>query len=521
MDILNQNLYNQIYFYNYLIMVFSLPIIIAFKNKKKTKGFLFKFIEFLFDISIFIYFISIFFLNYDGFKELGIIVGFDIGIVVSIAIISFILNRNIILTIIVISGIGVAGFYYYYDIINERLNVTNILLSENGELLLDIKSHKMRKKIDKVLNKYEIKIRLAFRDLNHKNYSDLDDYYVLDIPKKYLDKIDIIRSELKETGAVDYIEENEVISIKPRKGKSQNLKDLEEYRMNDKQLNKLWAFHILEIDKVYNLIQKNNIKPKKQAVIAILDTGVDASHEDLKGNYRSINREYDRDTDKHGTHCAGIAGAVTNNNIGVASIFPSNEFIDITSITVLPKGSGTQERIIKGIIEASDSGVDVISMSLGGPSNPTKLRAYEEAIEYANKSGVIVVVAAGNESQNAKRYSPANVKGVITVSAIDDKLNMASFSNSIEDLEMGIAAPGVNIYSTTPNNDYESFNGTSMATPYVASLLGFMKSLRPNLTTQEAYNILVKTGRNTKNTKKTGVLIQPYRVIKYMLKSYK
>jgi thermitase len=127
-----------------------------------------------------------------------------------------------------------------------------------------------------------------------------------------------------------------------------------------------------------------------------------------------------------------------------------------------------------------------------------------------------VVVAAGNSDEDAADFCPANAKGVITVSAIDENNNKAEFSNFINNVGMGIAAPGVNIYSTMPNNTYKYLNGTSMATPYVAGLLGIMKSLNPDLTTQEAYEILKNSGIDTKNTSQTGKLIQPAEAVKRM-----
>jgi len=79
---------------------------------------------------------------------------------------------------------------------------------------------------------------------------------------------------------------------------------------------------------------------------------------------------------------------------------------------------------------------------------------------------------------------------------------------------MGIAAPGVSIYSTFPKNQYRSLNGTSMATPYVAGLLGMMKALAPALTTKEAYDILKKSGKETSDIQSTGMFIQPAEALK-------
>ncbi|MCL4161156.1 UNVERIFIED_CONTAM: hypothetical protein GTU68_025529 [Idotea baltica] len=231
------------------------------------------------------------------------------------------------------------------------------------------------------------------------------------------------------------------------------------------------------------------LKKKKEVVIAILDTGIDSKHEDLSAIYKSSGiRKYDSDAKGHGTHCAGIAAAVSNNKKGIASILPSNSNIKVMSIQVLNQyGFGTQETIIDGIIKAADLKADVISLSLGGGTSEKKERAYRAAVKYANKKGAIVVVAAGNSAKNAKDFSPANVKGVITVAAVDSNLKIATFSNTVEDLDMGIAAPGVDILSTYPNNEYKQFNGTSMATPFVAGMLGLLKVYFPEITTEEAY----------------------------------
>ena len=241
--------------------------------------------------------------------------------------------------------------------------------------------------------------------------------------------------------------------------------------------------------------------------------------EDIRKKYRSTAKKHDDDPQGHGTHCAGIAAAVSNNGKGIASYAPNNDFVELTSIKVLNSfGGGTQGSIINGILAAADAGADVISMSLGGRSNPSRQRAYSKAVAYANDKGAIVVVAAGNSNMNAKNYAPANAKGVIAVSATDINNNRASFSNTVQDVGMGIAAPGVNIYSTTPNNEYKSFNGTSMAAPHVAGLIGMMKAIFPEIKTKDAHFILDKTGKNTNESKRTGKLIQPVAAIDYITK---
>src|SRR5690606_34822652 len=106
-----------------------------------------------------------------------------------------------------------------------------------------------------------------------------------------------------------------------------------------------------------------------------------------------------------------------------------------------------------------DLGADVISLSLGGPSNDSKQRAFEKAVQYANEAGAIVIVAAGNSNTSAKKFAPANAAGVITIAAVDAQLSKASFSNTTSDIKMKLSAPGVNIRSTFIKNSYKDLNG--------------------------------------------------------------
>lgn len=394
-------------------------------------------------------------------------------------------------------------------------------LAEQGELLIEVKEQHQIEELDAILKAYNLTASRAFYPQN-ESITDLDDYYLVDIPKDKLNEIKAIESAFQSSGLIDWIEENEQIMIDPMESKAIEIarKSPEKtYKINDPGLANLWGFEKMKVDELYPLIQQLKVKPQRKANIFILDTGVDAKHEDLKDNYVSVKSKYDNDPAGHGTHCAGIAAAVSNNGKGIASFSKNNEFVQVSSIKVLASfGGGTQNGIIKGMLEAADKGADVISMSLGGRSNRSRQKAYEKAVAYCNKAGAIVVVAAGNSSMNAKDYAPANTPGVITVSAIDTLMNKAHFSNTVQDLKMGIAAPGVKIYSTIPDNKYAFFNGTSMATPQVAGLLGLMKSIRPDISTREAYDILNKTGIETGSTKETGKFIQPADVIKQMYK---
>lgn len=431
-------------------------------------------------------------------------------------------------------GVGVGSYLLYSNFVGEMYqkyvapsnkpstvqNEKPSGLATHGELLVDLKNVDNIAGLQTLLKAYGVELTPAFPTVADKGITELDDYFLINIPEAQLGSITAIEKLLRQSGLIDWVERNEAMSLSPIETTPSNgTSGKGDYGIDDPNIDKVWSFDKLNVAGYFKYIKEKGVTPKKRAKIAILDTGVDAEHEDLKGNYVSTRKGYDKDKQSHGTHCAGIAASVTNNGVGIASLALNNQFVEVTSIKVLSdQGWGTQDGIINGIILAADKGADVISMSLGGPSSDASQRAYSEAIRYANSKGAIVVVAAGNESQNATKVVPASCEGVITVSAINANLEKASFSNFVQDLKMGIAAPGEDILSTIPKNKYASYSGTSMATPFVAGLLGVMKSLKPEMTTQEAYKLLHKTGKDTKNPVETGKLVNPLGVMKAMQK---
>ncbi|NLN61447.1 MAG: S8 family serine peptidase [Myxococcales bacterium] len=211
---------------------------------------------------------------------------------------------------------------------------------------------------------------------------------------------------------------------------------------------------------------------KKTTVIAIIDTGVDVNHPDLKmkmvPGYNFVHENTNvTDNDGHGTHCAGVAAALANNGVGVAGVCSN---CAIMPIKALDNGSGLASDVARGIIWATDNGAKVISMSLGGyfPSF-----TQQQAIEYAASKGVILIAAAGNDNIDMPHY-PAYYDNVISVGAINSSNRRASFSNYGNWVD--VAAPGETIYSTMPKGGYANMNGTSMATPFVAGLAGLLVS---------------------------------------------
>jgi thermitase len=409
----------------------------------------------------------------------------------------------------------VALFWFYRQFVSTTFPYhDNIPLDIQGEILIELKEGHQLAELDALAEEHGLKLRRAFYP-EDAAATELDNYYVVDMLKTNTQSLLRMMKLLSHSSAVVWAEENELIKVEPLRKAETPTRLPSKFGINDPGVANLWGFDRMQMDQLYNYLDQNKIQPVRKALIAILDTGVDANHEDLKANFKSIDAASNRDFKGHGTHCAGIAGAVSNNGVGVASYSRDNRFTSITSVKVLSdQGFGTQEIIIDGIIKAADANADVISLSLGGPSNQSRQRAYDKAVKYANNKGAIVVVAAGNSNRNAAQFSPVNSKGVIGVSAVDNELNRAEFSNFVQDIPYGVAAPGVGIYSTIPNNRYETYNGTSMATPYVAGLLGLMKSINPDLTTEQAHKILTETGINTRNSNLTGKFIQPLAVVK-------
>ncbi|MCC6198083.1 MAG: S8 family serine peptidase [Burkholderiales bacterium] len=234
----------------------------------------------------------------------------------------------------------------------------------------------------------------------------------------------------------------------------------------------------------------------KGARVAILDTGVDAAHPDLAGKVAGFAEFDDRgevvtkkladayDSDQHGTHCAGIVagGNASGRWIGMA---PEAELL---CGLVLKDGGGTDAQILAGIEWAIASGAHVISMSLGGlRMTADVLDTYTRAIINANRVGIPVVVAIGNEGSQTSG-SPGNDYFAFTVGATDHEDWAAGFSGGrtqviersryiqAKDLPLvyskpEVSAPGVAIYSSVPKKKWEAWNGTSMATPHVAGAM--------------------------------------------------
>ncbi|PYZ96451.1 peptidase S8 [Alteribacter lacisalsi] len=234
--------------------------------------------------------------------------------------------------------------------------------------------------------------------------------------------------------------------------------------------------------------------------VAILDTGIEASHEDLSANVKgghsvftdSANIDPFYDPNGHGTHVAGTVAAV-DNDLGVIGVAPE---ADLYAVKVLSNaGSGSIAGIAEGIEWSIDNGMDIINMSLGASQGSSIL---EQFSNLAYDEGLLVVAAAGNSgnrggNNNTVGY-PAAYDSVIAVAAVDQNNNRATFSSTGPAVE--ISAPGVNVLSTTPGNNYASYNGTSMASPHVAGVAAQVWQANPGLSNTELRQLLNDTAVN-------------------------
>ncbi|MFK7926281.1 MAG: S8 family serine peptidase, partial [Bacteroidia bacterium] len=206
----------------------------------------------------------------------------------------------------------------------------------------------------------------------------------------------------------------------------------------------------------------------------------------------------------HGTHCAGIVSAATNNNLGIASIGNSIQIMSVKCTYDTASNTRIIYRGYSGVAYAMAAGADVISMSWGGTGSSASL---QNLFDQAHAMGIVLVAAAGNDNANTPFY-PAAYNNVISVAATGSTDARASFSNYGSWITL--AAPGVSILSTVAGGDdtYAYQSGTSMATPLVAGLCGLMKSHNTSATNNEIVDCIINSADNidTENPNFIGLL---------------
>lgn len=266
-----------------------------------------------------------------------------------------------------------------------------------------------------------------------------------------------------------------------------------ELKKNNVQIEKLYQYKLLDSQTPasfagcspkssipWGVREINGGNGGKGVNVAIIDTGVNKYHTDLKANIRlcvDTSKPGKRivlgcsDANGHGTHVAGIVAANGGKGKGIYGVAPQ------TNLFIIKAGSNNfwSDDVAEGIKYAADKGANIISMSLGSSH---KSVVEKEAIDYALSKGVLIIAAAGNSGPDSDSIVyPAAYKEVVSVAAIDENENVASFSSRglndgdyiKEDREIEFSAPGVNIESTY-RNCYATLSGTSMAAPHIAGL---------------------------------------------------
>ncbi len=295
--------------------------------------------------------------------------------------------------------------------------------------------------------------------------------------------------------------------------------------LNDPAISQAWGFKKSDAQRAWEVSQGS-----KDIVVAVIDTGIDINHEDLKANLWVNTSETGKDakgrdkatngidddgngcvddvygcnfitntgdlTDNHGhgTHIAGIIGAEAGNNKGIAGISPKVSLMILKYFDPKAPNTDNLKNTVAAIRYAVEKGARIINYSGGG----TEFSQDEKnAIEEARKAGVLFVAAAGNERSNSDhhKYYPADygLSNIISVTAIDPSTEVLPSSNyGVETVD--IAAPGQNILSTLPNSAYGYMTGTSQATAFVTGAAVLVMAHYPDFSAEEAKKYILSTG---------------------------
>lgn len=394
---------------------------------------------------------------------------------------------------------------YVWNSVTGETSATHV----RGHFLLELGPDDDISEVAAILQRFGARAERAFPRMTLADDEDLAQYYIVYGENDRLGPLMEALEADKED--VDSAEWDALVQAVPTPEYAPSLseQELAGSLANDPRLDQQWGLLYTNANVLFERLR--SMSPRRPAIVAIVDTGVDDGHEDIKDTFDASPGT--GDGNGHGTHCAGVAGAATNNGIGIASYNWDSRFVLIRSYKALGNnGGGSAETVAQAIIDAARDGADVISLSLGSYA-PVPPKVEVDAIEFALAKGAIVVAAAGNASANARDHAPSNIAGVISVAAVDQSGRRASFSNRNTGLERPIAAPGVGILSLKPGNGYVALNGTSMAAPHVSGLLGVMRAIDPDLTADEAYQILRRTGQEGPDAPSIGRTIDAAGVV--------
>lgn len=376
-----------------------------------------------------------------------------------------------------------------------------------NQFIIQFKPDVTREEIDKIINSDNVKI------IENINWED-NSYLVETTEGKAESALEMANAYHKNDKVI-YAQPNFVRLLKPMSVLS-----------NDTYVNKQWALNNtgqtggIAGEDISILEAWNITKGSKDIIIAIIDEGVDYTHEDLNvpdklvTGYDACYKRNDptpKSADAHGTACAGIAAAKSNNNIGIAGVAPECKIMGIRIAYGVKSGGNSiwvtdDAKIADGITKSVERGADILSNSWGGGGeSQIIINAINNAKQNGrNGKGCVVCFAAGNNDGDVS--FPGSLGNVITVAACNEYGERKSKTSRDGEYwwgsnygpEVDVAAPGVHIFTTdimnkggySSNNYVENFNGTSAATPHVAGVAALILSIAPELRASEVEAII-------------------------------
>lgn len=362
---------------------------------------------------------------------------------------------------------------------NSMENIDGTIFSSASSVKLQEKGFQVK---DSLLNSIQSEsVQTLSQDFKIDVIDKMGLVYLIEYTESNYKNVDKAKAELEKTlndlGLnVRYVQENytmHAVEIAPEKISPTSMHP-----------NQAWHYEMINAPEAWEITPDSS-----STRIAVLDTGIDSTHPSLSDFVStSLGKSFvggdTGDRAGHGTHVAGTIASYGE----VSGVMQHATLIPVKVLG--DDGTGSMYGIQQGITYAASIDADVINMSLGGGGY---FQGMEEAIETANSQGTIVVAASGNDGANNVSY-PAAYSGSIAVGSVTSNKTRSSFSNYGSELD--VMAPGSDIYSTLPNNQYDTLSGTSMASPHVAGVMGLIRATNPDISVDDARTILNNTAQD-------------------------
>lgn len=274
--------------------------------------------------------------------------------------------------------------------------------------------------------------------------------------------------------------------------------------LNDTHTDLLWGLRYVKLEYTWDIVTQDDLNKIR---VAIIDSGVDYDHEDLKRyvakGYNFVKGNCDiSDQYGHGTCVAGIIGAEKNNNKGIAGVASGVQIVPLKVFN--DNGIAEINNVIDAIEWCIDNSIDIINLSIGYSMEQLNFfdfniislfKREQQIIERAIKKNIVIVAAVGNNSNRTMDF-PAICEGVIPVASYGIRLDPISIFPSIENNrtnEMTIFAPGEYIFTTCPNSTYGYFRGSSFACAFVSGAVALIRSIRPDITPEQIHKMMLES----------------------------